>query len=94
MEDGDWWRTWAFPINESRASSEGYDMTKIQGNLYSTEDYPGCPHCGTSGFVQCGKCGKLSCWNGETTMKCNWCGVQLENIVTTENGFDVSGGDF
>ena len=43
MNDGDWWRTWAFPIDEKRAHGEGYDTTIVQGNMYHTEEYPGCP---------------------------------------------------
>ena len=94
MNDGDWWRTWAFKIKESNAQSEGYDKNKVVGNLYSTEEYPGCPHCGTHGFVQCHKCKKLTCWDGETSLKCQWCGETLENIVTATEKFDVSGDKF
>lgn len=25
MSDGDWWRTWSFPIDETKAKHEGYD---------------------------------------------------------------------
>ena len=45
MEDGDWWRTWAFKINFQVARDEGYDRNQIQGNLYATDEFPGCPHC-------------------------------------------------
>lgn len=93
MDDGDWWRTWAFPIEERRAKCEGYDLQEIKGNLYSTDKYPGCPYCGTYGFVQCGHCGKLSCYNGEDSLDCMWCGNEMINIVTAEDGFNVNGGD-
>ena len=93
MSDGDWWRTWAFPMDVRRAQKEGYDVTKVQGNLYETEEYPGCPYCGTKSFVQCGKCLKISCWNGETSLKCPWCGNDMDNIISTTEKFDVSGGD-
>ena len=56
MNDGDWWRTWAFAIDENRAKREGYDLEKVKGNLYCTDEYPGCPYCGTKSFVQCNKC--------------------------------------
>ena len=56
--DGDWWRTWAFPISERIAKAEGYDKTPVRGNLYSTIDDPGCPYCGGNGFVQCNRCHK------------------------------------
>ena len=93
MNDGDWWRTWAFPIDEHRAGSEGYDLTTVHGNLYHTEDYPGCPFCGTKNFVLCNKCHKISCWNGESRLECPWCGNDMNNIVTATEKFNLSGGD-
>lgn len=93
MEDRDWWRTWSFVIDERRAQSEGYDITPVQGNLYATEEYPGCPYCGSYNFVQCNKCRKISCWNKETRMTCPWCSNDMNNIVTATEKFDLSGGD-
>lgn len=93
MQDGDWWRTWAFPVDESRARREGYDVTEVQGNLYPTEGYPGCPFCGTVSFVQCNKCRRISCWHGESSVTCPWCGTGLENITLATEKFQVSGGD-
>lgn len=93
MSDGDWWRTWAFSLDENRARNEGYDVTKVQGNLYHTEEYPGCPYCRTTSFVQCNICSKLSCWNNEARMNCLWCGNDMDNIVTATEKFNVSGGD-
>ena len=93
MNDGEWWRTWAFPIDEKRAHGEGYDTTIVQGNMYHTEEYPGCPYCGTKNFVQCNKCRKLSCWNGETRLTCLWCGNDMNNIATATEKFNLSGGD-
>jgi hypothetical protein len=94
MEDGDWWRTWAFNISAKKASSEGYINNSVIGNLYCTEDYPGCPHCGTTGFIQCHKCNKLSCWNNEERLVCPWCGAELDNIVTATDKFNVSVNDY
>ena len=93
MDDGDWWRTWAFPLDEYNARNEGYDKTIVQGNMYYTKEYPGCPYCKTKNFVQCGKCKKLSCWNSETKLTCLWCGNNMDSIVTTEERFNLSGGD-
>ena len=50
MEDGDWYRTWAFPLNAKTASHEGYNQTRIHGSLKTIDGYPGCPHCGSKGF--------------------------------------------
>lgn len=93
MEDRDWWRTWSFIIDERRAQSEGYDITPVLGNLYATEEYPGCPYCGSYNFVQCNRCRKISCWNKETRMMCPWCSNDMNNIVTATDKFDLSGGD-
>lgn len=94
MKDGDWYRTWAFKVNARHAKNEGYDTNKVVGNLCATEEYPGCPYCGSKGFVQCGTCKKLTCWNGEESMTCHWCGSTMDNIVTTTDKFTVTGDKF
>lgn len=93
MNDEDWWRTWAFSIDEHRANSEGYDITTVQGKLYHTEKYPGYPYCGTKSFVMCDQCLIISCWNGELRLKCPWCGNEMNNIVIATEKFNLSGGD-
>lgn len=93
MEDGDWWRTWAFPIEERRARNEGYGCEAVRGNLRATGDYPGCPYCGSKGFVQCNTCHKITCWEGEHSKDCQWCGTRMENITPASDPFTVSGGD-
>lgn len=50
MEDGDWYRTWAFPLNEKNVSHEGDNQTRIHGSLKTIDGYPGCPHCGAKAF--------------------------------------------
>lgn len=94
MEDGDWWRTWAFKVNSQIASNEGYDRNQIQGNLYSTNDYPGCPYCEAKEFVQCGHCQKISCWHHEIVLTCPWCGFKMDNIVSATEKFSVTGDSF
>lgn len=82
-----WKYTWAFPVKEAALKREGYDETKIIGNIEPDEDYPGCPFCGTKYFVIC-SCGKLSCNNGNgSNFKCDWCGVS----GTLSGGYDGSG---
>ncbi len=88
--DGDWYRTWAFPIREERARQEGYDTTPVRGHLTATEEYPGCPFCKTMAFMQCGACQKLSCWNGETEVVCPWCNARL-TTTTYADMFSVDG---
>lgn len=91
--NGDWVRTWAFPVKESYGKTEGFDKNNICGSMFATEEYPGCPYCEAYGFVQCGKCNKISCWDGEESPTCPWCGTVMRNIVKGEK-FDVLGESF
>lgn len=91
MEDGDWRRTWAFPIKEGNAINEGYGNTQIVGSLYIEEGYCGCSYCGRMNFVKCGSCKKLTCYTRESSVTCGWCGVEMSNI-RENNSFDVTGG--
>ena len=94
MNDGDWWRTWAFKISDQQVKYEGYDKTQIQGNLYYTDEYPGCPYCGTKNLVKCGHCGKFLCWHGNEGVKCPWCGTEIKDVVTATDKFDITGNQF
>lgn len=94
MEDRDWWRTWAFKISANIVSNEGYDRNQVQGNLYSTEDYPGCPYCGTDYFVQCASCKKVSCWHQERDLMCQWCRTMMRGITMASDKFSVTGNSF
>lgn len=92
MPDGDWRRNWAFRVSARQASAEGYDKTQIRGSLHCEAGYPGCPYCGASALVQCGKCGRLSCWKGRDMQSCPWCGVRMDGIHEVPE-LRVSGGD-
>jgi hypothetical protein len=93
----DWVRTWAFPIDERKAKREGFDANTVTGSMDADDDYPGCPHCGSGGFVQCG-CGKIGCAGGlqdhgdYAEYTCPWCGEYGE--VAASDSFDVSGGGY
>ncbi len=91
MQDGDWWRTFAFPVNESRAKNERCE-NHVQGSLCCTAEYPGCPYCGAKSFVLCDKCHKMTCYQGEPALTCSWCGNYMDNITTVAQ-FTLSGGD-
>ncbi|MDR2783642.1 MAG: hypothetical protein LBB48_07390 [Treponema sp.] len=93
----DWVRTWAFPIDERKAKREGFDANTVSGSMDADDEYPGCPHCGSDGFVQCG-CEKIGCAGGvrdhgdHADYTCPWCGedIELEDV----SSFDVKGGGF
>ena len=87
---GDGWKyTWAFPVKEAAAKREGYEKTKIIGNIIPDANYPGCPFCKAKSFVVC-SCGKLNCnyVNGPSSnFKCEWCGA----VGRLTEGYDGSG---
>lgn len=93
--DGDWWRTWAFPVDFKQEKNENYAQQKVVGNFNFTEEFEGCPHCGGYGFMACGGCGKISCWREDLTnpVTCQWCGVKCE-VSTSTDKFDASGSSF
>lgn len=95
--DGSWLMTWSFKLDNKKAAAEGYDRSKISGAVYFSEKYPGCPYCGTIGWVKCGKCGMLSCYgagaNGENPpFKCPKCG-NGGNVEVAER-FDLTSDSF
>jgi hypothetical protein len=92
----DWVSTWAFAIDDARASREGFDKSDITGTFAPVDKFPGCPHCGTEGLMQCG-CGKLICYEEgrekAMTLICPWCSEQIGNISMVDSAEVSSGGD-
>lgn len=91
--DNAWYCTWAFKLSEQAGSNEGYESSMISGRVDMDPEYPGCPYCGGTGWVSCGNCGKLTCYNGEGNhFTCTWCG-QSGKLETAET-FDLTGGGY
>jgi hypothetical protein len=89
---GHWVGTWAFPMKDAAAKREGYDKTELTGTFAIGPAYPGCPHCKATGWVTCGACSKLACWDGDShTVVCPWCGNRAD--VGGEIGRLVAGQD-
>ena len=90
----DWVRTWAFPIDERKAKREGFDANTVTGSMNALDGYPGCPHCGANGFIQCG-CERIACSGGIVDSggylehTCPWC--RETGGVETADSFSVSG---
>jgi hypothetical protein len=90
----DWVRTWAFPIGERKAKREGFDVNTVSGSMNADDEYPGCPYCGSIGFVQC-SCGKIGCMGDvrdhgdHVEYTCPWCGNT--GTLKAADSFDVSG---
>lgn len=91
-KDGVWVTTWAFPVSEKRAETEKYSSVELKGTFKKSDEYNGCPYCGTKQFVLCEKCSKISCYNNETEIVCNWCGNK-GNVVQREQ-ISLNGGSF
>lgn len=89
--DGDWMRTWAFPMNQEMADREGFSRMALSGSFYETEEYPGCPYCGGSRFIVCAECKKISCYHESEGGVCRWCGYTAE--VETVETLNVEGGE-
>lgn len=78
-EGKEWAATWAFDVSEAAGKREGYDRQRITGSFVAFEGYPGCPYCKNHGYVKCGKCGRLCCYDGSATRtKCTWCGYAAD----------------
>lgn len=85
----DWEAAWAFPLKEGADKREKGYTDSVKGNFYIGDDYPGCPYCGNLDFFMCGRCGKLSCWDGETKhVVCANCGNEscLDSFITEIQG--------
>jgi predicted RNA-binding Zn-ribbon protein involved in translation (DUF1610 family) len=93
----DWVRTWAFPVDERKTKREGFDANAVSGSMTADDEYPGCPHCGETVFVQC-RCGKIGCAGGVryhsnyADYTCPWCRDEI--AVQGAYEFNVSGGGY
>lgn len=93
LEDGEWYKTWAFPIDEKTARKEAYGTEQVRSMLPALPEYPGCPYCGGKGVFYDPNCGHVSCMRDETTFTCPWCNVTYNDLTTmTEKGI-FRGGD-
>ncbi len=79
-----WDLTWAFVIHENKAKSEGYDKTELNGVFTPTDNYNGCPYCGTKKFMHCPRCSKITCYHGEEYATCAWCGMTGRTQIQTK----------
>lgn len=80
-----WMMTWAFPIDEKKAVSEGYAKSQITGKFSPSSTYNGCPYCGSKTFVHCDQCGHLTCYqSSDKIVTCSWCGNSGETTAIDE----------
>lgn len=91
--ENEWKATWAFPIKkEGTAERENYDKTQLKGQIRWGSDYPGCPYCGSRGFVIC-DCGGLNCnvHSNQEEFTCGWCGKTGTLVDYSGDGFNAGG---
>lgn len=90
-----WVCTWAFSLREESAKKEGFDNKSVNGTIDIGDDYPGCPHCGATGFVQCGACSKISCYKtGQESAVCPFCKNKMSSFSDEGNFDNIKAGDF
>lgn len=65
MDHNVWAGTWAFPVKESYGREEKYENNRIDGAIYLSDEYPGCPHCKYKSIVLCDACKHVACYDGE-----------------------------
>lgn len=89
-----WYFTWAFKLADKTAKNEGYDQTKISGEINLDTGYPGCPYCEASYFYQCGNCKKIVCYAGhEEQATCPHCG-NTSGFRSVDSFDEITGGAF
>lgn len=87
--DGIWYCTWAFKVNDQAAKNEKYASTSVSGIIKYDGEYPGCPYCGSHLWFECGACHQLNCYKNEERVHCQWC--DTTSGCKTAERFDLSG---
>ena len=83
---------WSFKIDKNKAKREGYDSTRVNGDVILDDEYPGCPYCGEKRFYVCERCGAVVCWHGSSIVTCPNCRStgEIEYVETV----DIKGGGY
>jgi hypothetical protein len=70
---GRWGACETFDLSEQRAASSVFAGNRVSMRG-TTDDYPGCPHCGATGLIFCTSCEELSCCReNQRAAVCPWC---------------------
>ena len=63
----------SFVSTSSSSPKEEMKMMSVEGGLYTEKTYH-CPICGNKDIVRCGKCHRITCYDGSGYFKCAYCG--------------------
>ncbi|MBR6295742.1 MAG: hypothetical protein IKR40_04590 [Treponema sp.] len=87
-----WFKTWSFPIKPTSHENFNSDAELDLSEMDVDPNFPGCPYCQSKSLVQCGDCGKIYCYEGESESTCPWCG---NTGMIGDGGWDsVAGGGY
>jgi len=72
---GLWELASAAPYNPAPGVGAPGTAGGLEGEFHVGGGYAGCPRCGATSYVKCGRCEQLSCWRSESPMStCGACG--------------------
>ena len=57
----------------SSSHNKGFKTIDLSNGLFAGRTYH-CPVCGNKDIVRCGKCHRISCYDGKGTFRCAFCG--------------------
>jgi predicted RNA-binding Zn-ribbon protein involved in translation (DUF1610 family) len=91
--DGTTWRLVAASRQRPGSILPSGSPQEQHGSFDIAASYPGCPSCGAMGFVRCGRCTRLACWDSAREIfECPACGNRgpvtgtIESISTLGSG--------
>lgn len=78
--------------NASTVQSSGLKTLDLSNGLIAGRTYH-CPVCGNKDIVRCGKCHRITCYDGKDRFKCAYCGNsgQVSGTIQSINVYNPSG---
>lgn len=75
------------PADVGGVRSSASSRATISGKRRTGPQYH-CPYCMSTSYVQCGRCGKLTCYSGFGRFHCDHCGNEgeVDGVIEQING--------
>ncbi|MBN1317194.1 MAG: hypothetical protein JXA42_17050 [Anaerolineales bacterium] len=74
-----WIACQSYPVRDETANKDWYLDQQVPGTFVFDDSFSGCPYCQAVSIFQCGRCRKVSCWDGKRRIvSCAWCGNKGE----------------